>query len=113
MRMKKVHPGYYPINVKPGPPGVDKETTVLGKDITLACPEQLPDDVAYHITKALWENYQELAPIHPALKLWTPDRFASTRAVVPYHPGSIKWYKEKGVWNKELEEHQKELLTIK
>lgn len=113
VRMKKVHPGYYPIKVKPGPPGVAKETTMLGKDITLVCAEQLPDDVAYHITKALWENYKELAPLHPRLKFWTADRFASVRAVVPYHPGSIKWYKEKGVWNKELEEHQKELLTIK
>ncbi len=113
VRMKKVHPGYYPIKVKPGPPGVDKETTVLGKDITLVCAEQLPDDVAYAITKALWENYEELGPLHPRLKFWTADRFASTRAVVPYHPGSIKWYKEKGVWNNELEEHQKELLKIK
>lgn len=112
-RMKKVHPGYYPIKVKPGPAGVVKETTVLGKDITLVCGERLSEDVAYHITKALWENYKELAPVHPRLKFWTPDRFASTRAVVPYHAGSIKWYKEQGVWTKELEEHQKELLTIK
>jgi TRAP-type uncharacterized transport system substrate-binding protein len=86
---------------------------VLGKDITLVCATRLSDDVAYSITKALWENYKELAPVHPRLKFWTPNRFASIRAVVPYHPGSIKWYKEKGVWSKELEEHQKKLLTIK
>ncbi len=112
-RMQKVHPGYYPINVKPGPDGITEEIPVLGKDLTLVVSERLSDDVAYHITKALWENYKELAPMHPRLKLWTPDRFASTRAVVPYHSGSIKWYMEKGVWTKELEEHQKELLTIK
>ena len=112
-RMKKVHPGYYPIKAKAGLPGLAKETVVLGKDITLVCATSLSEDVAYHITKALWENYKELAPLHPRLKFWTADRFASTRAVVPYHPGSIKWYKEKGVWNKELEQHQKELLTIK
>ena len=86
---------------------------VMGKDITLVASERLSDDIAYHITKALWENYQELAPIHPRLKFWTPDRFASVRAVVPYHPGSIKLYQEKGVWTKELEEHQKKLLAIK
>jgi TRAP-type uncharacterized transport system substrate-binding protein len=112
-RLKGVHPGYYPIKVKPGPAGVVKETTVLGKDITLVCGERLSDEVAYHITKALWGNYKELAPVHPRLKFWTPDRFASTRAVVPYHPGSIKWYKEQGVWNNELEEHQKKLLKMK
>jgi TRAP transporter TAXI family solute receptor len=112
-RMKKVHPGYYPILAKPGPAGLDKDTMLLGKDITLVTSDMLSEDVAYHITKALWENYQELAPIHPTLKLWTANKFASTRAVVPYHPGSIQLYKEKGVWSKELEEHQKKLLTIK
>ncbi|KPK29475.1 MAG: hypothetical protein AMK69_06395 [Nitrospira bacterium SG8_3] len=112
-RMKKVHPGYYPIKAKAGLPGLAKETMVLGKDITLVSATRLSDDVAYSITKALWENYKELAPVHPRLKFWTPNRFASTRAVVPYHPGSIKWYKEKGVWSQELEEHQKKLLKIK
>lgn len=112
-RMKKVHPGYYPIPVKPGRPGVTKKITVMGKDINLVASGKLSDEVAYLITKALWENYKELAPIHPRLKLWTPDRFASTRSVIPYHPGAIKLYKEKGVWTKELEAHQKKLLTIK
>lgn len=112
-RMQKVHPGYYPIKVKPGPAGITEEITIMAKDITLIAPTQLPEDVAYHITKALWENHKELAPIHPRLKIWTPDRFASTRAVVPYHPGSIKLYKEKGVWTKELEKHQEKLLAIK
>ena len=112
-RMQKVHPGYYPIKAKPGLAGLAKETIVMGKDITLIAGMHLSDDVAYHITKALWENYKELAPIHPRLKFWTPNRFASTRAVVPYHPGSITFYKEQGVWTKELEEHQKKLLAIK
>jgi TRAP transporter TAXI family solute receptor len=112
-RMQEVHPGYYPIKAKPGPAGITKEITVMGKDITLIGPTQLPEDIAYHITKALWENYKELGPVHPRLKLWTPDRFVSIRAVVPYHPGSIKLYKEKGVWTRELEEHQKKLLAIK
>ncbi len=112
-RMKKVHPGYYLVKVKPGPAGITKEIYALGKDVTLVASTYLPDEVAYQITKALWENYKELAPIHPKLKHWTPDRFASIHAVVPYHPGSIRFYKEKGVWTKELEEHQKELLSIK
>ena len=108
-----MHPGYYPIPGKPGLAGLAKKTMLLGKDITIVGSKMLSDDVAYAVTKALWENYKELAPIHPRLKFWTSDRFASTRAVVPYHPGSIKLYKEKGVWGKALEEHQKKLLTLK
>ncbi|MFH1122955.1 MAG: TAXI family TRAP transporter solute-binding subunit [Pseudomonadota bacterium] len=112
-KMREVHPGYYPIKAKPGQAGLVKETMLMGKDITLVAGMHVSDDMAYHITKALWENYKEMAPVHPSLKLWTSDRFASTRAVVPYHEGSIKLYKEKGAWTKELEEHQKKLLAIK
>ena len=112
-RMQKVHPGYYPLKIKPGRAGVTEEMTVLGKDLTLVAAEGLSQEIAYHITKALWENYKELAPIHPRLKSWTPNRYASTHAVVPYHRGSIKWYKEKGVWTKALEQHQKKLLALK
>jgi len=112
-RMQKVHPGYYPIEAKAGLAGLDKPTMLMGKDITLVAAPHLSDDVAYNITKAVWENYKELAPVHPQLKRWTPDRFASARAVVPYHPGAIKFYKEKGVWTQELEDHQQKLLTIK
>jgi TRAP transporter TAXI family solute receptor len=112
-RMQKVFAGYYAIKVSPGPPGITEEIWGLGKDITLWAYEKLREDIVYEITKAIWENYKELGPIHPRLKLWTPDRFASTRAIIPFHTGAIKLYKEKGVWTKELEEHQTKLLTIK
>ncbi len=112
-RMQKVFAGYYPIKIAPGPAGITEEIWGLGKDITLWAYEKLGEDVVYEITKAIWENYKELGPIHPRLKLWTPDRFASTRAIIPYHSGAIKLYKEKGVWTNELEEHQTKLLTIK
>ena len=112
-RMQEVHPGYYVTKVKPGPAGVTDGMYALAKDVTLVVPTDLSEAVAYAITKALWENYKELAPLHPKLKSWTPDRFASTHAVIPYHEGSIKFFKEKGVWTKELEERQKQLLKIK
>jgi hypothetical protein len=112
-RMQQVHPGYYPIKAKPGPVGLARQTTVMGKDITLIAGRHLSEDAAYHITKALWENFKELGPIHPGLKSWTPDRFASTHAVVPYHAGAIRFYKEKGVWTPELARHQEKLMAIK
>lgn len=112
-RMKTVHPGYFPIMTKPGPAGITKAIPAMGKNITLVTSTRLSEDVAYEITKALWENYQELGAFHPMLKLWTKDRFASEVAVVPYHPGAIKLYKEKGAWTDELQAHQEKLLKIK
>lgn len=112
-RMQEIYPGYYASKVKPGPAGVIEGMYGLTKDITLVAPADLPDEVAYQITKALWENYKELAPLHPKLKAWTPDRFASAHAIVPYHPGAIKLFVEKGVWTDEMKAHQKRLVETK
>ncbi|MCX5830714.1 MAG: TAXI family TRAP transporter solute-binding subunit [Deltaproteobacteria bacterium] len=113
-RTRKFHPGY-PYKVKPDPryTGVEKEQYAWAYDIYLIAGEQVPDNVIYLITKALWENYKDFDKVNQLLKDWVPDRFVSKEAVIPYHPGAIKFYKEKGVWTKEMEEIQKKLLSKK
>lgn len=112
-RMKDVHPGYFVTKASSGPAGLATEMDLLGKSIGLYTYDKLKDDVAYEIVKVLWEHYEELGVIHPRLKNCTPNRFAVTTAVVPYHSGAIKLYKEKGVWTKKLEDHQQKLLAQK
>jgi hypothetical protein len=113
-RTRKFHPGY-PYKVKPDPKytGVEKEQYVWAYDIYLIAGEHVPDNVIYLITKALLENYKDFEKINQLLKDWTPDRFVSKDAVIPYHPGAVKCYKEKGMWTKEMEEIQKKMLSKK
>jgi hypothetical protein len=113
-RIREKFPGY-PIKVTPGPgrTGVEKEQYLWAYDIYLIGREDLPDEAAYLVVKALWENYKELASIHVLLKDWTPDRFVTKEALIPYHPGSIKFYKEKGVWTEEMAKLQESLLAKK
>jgi len=108
-RMQKEFPGYL-VKVEPGPRGVREPIYAMAYDIVLVARTDLSEDVAYNIVKTLWENYEELAPIHPLLRNWTPDRFVSEMATIPYHPGAVKFYKEQGVWNDALEKLQNELL---
>jgi hypothetical protein len=113
-RMKKIYPGYM-MQVKPGPgnTGVEKEQSLWTYDIYLIAHEKLSDDAVYTITKALWENTKDFPGVHKLLSNWTTDRFVTKNALVPYHTGAIKFYKEKGVWNKEMDALQKELLAKK
>ena len=54
------------------------------------------DSVAYEVTKALYENVATMAQVHSQGKNIT---LATATAVgtAPLHPGSIKYFKEKGV----------------
>lgn len=113
-RVSEKFPGY-PVNVTPGPgkTGVDKELSLWAYDIYLIGREDLPDEVAYQAVKALWENYKDLGTIHVLLKDWTPEKFATKEALVPFHPGVVKFYKEKGVWTGEINKLQESLLLKK
>lgn len=113
-RLAQKFPGY-PIKITPGPgkTGVEKEQYLWAYDIYVIGSEDLPDEAAYQIVKALWENQRDLGSIHVLLKDWTPDRFVTKEALIPYHPGTIKFYKEKKVWTDEMTKLQEVLLAKK
>lgn len=63
---------------------------------TLACTEDLDEDLVYEITKALFENQPALAAGHAKgneLSLQSAVQGVS----IPFHPGAEKYYKEAGV----------------
>jgi TRAP transporter TAXI family solute receptor len=102
-----------PIKVLPGPKkiGVREPTYMMKYDTYLVGAESLSDETAYQIVKTLWDYNKELWPIHAALKSWTTDLFVTKNATIPYHPGAIKFYKEKGVWDAEMDKVQRQLLS--
>lgn len=53
------------------------------------------DDVVYNLTKALFENQPELASGHAKAKELSIGN-AVKGVSIPYHPGAVKYYKEKG-----------------
>jgi TRAP transporter TAXI family solute receptor len=94
-------------------PGVPQDSWLLRYEIYVVARKDFPEDAAYQIIKAMWDFNKELPPINVKFAEWTPETFASKSLTTPYHPGSIKFLKEKKLWSRELEAKQKELLAQK
>jgi hypothetical protein len=55
------------------------------------------DDLAYEVTKALWENREAVAARHPAGRAINP-RVAIRDTGTEFHPGAVRFYREIGIW---------------
>jgi len=111
-RMADVYPGSYPSVVKAGGgTGVVKDTTFLTNDIYLVAAKELSDEAAYEVVKVLWDFNAELGAAYPALKAWRRERMVSKNATIPYHPGAVKFFQEKGIWPSDMQALQARLLA--
>ncbi|HWP60210.1 MAG TPA: TAXI family TRAP transporter solute-binding subunit [Candidatus Acidoferrales bacterium] len=111
-RLRQAVPGYYPLLMKAGSAAaITEDTCTAAYDVYFATHKAAPDQVVGAILKAIWENEEKLKPIHPAFKEWTRDRAVSADVTIPYHPGAIKFYQEKGAWKKEMDQVQQKLLA--
>jgi TRAP transporter TAXI family solute receptor len=70
--------------------------------------QNLPEDDAYTLVKAVFDHLDACVKALPALKTMTLEK-GCTHLGIPFHAGSIKYFKEKGVWTAEHEKKQKEL----
>ncbi|HCM28021.1 MAG: C4-dicarboxylate ABC transporter substrate-binding protein [Treponema sp. GWB1_62_6] len=76
--------------------GVDADAKTLAVNATLIVRKDLGDAVVYDITKALFEKQPELASAHAKGKELTL-KGAVDGVSVDFHPGALKYYKEKGI----------------
>lgn len=78
--------------------GTDTDTKALAIKATLAVNASLDEEIVYQMTKALFENLDELGTAHAKGKEVSAAA-AITGVSVPFHPGAIKYYKEIGLMN--------------
>lgn len=78
-------------------PGIASGIGVVGVANALVVEEKMSNDLAYELTKALFEHQRDLAAIHPeANKLSLAS--ATHGSPTPFHPGAIRYYQERGAW---------------
>jgi TRAP transporter TAXI family solute receptor len=76
--------------------GIDRDIVTPAVMALLVCEADLPDNVVYRFTKALWENIADLQKVHPKATFITL-KTALDGVSVPVHPGAAQFYSEKGM----------------
>lgn len=77
--------------------GVDTAVPVVGVANLLVVRSDMPDDLAYQLTRVLFERQGELAAVHPEAKKLSLER-ALTGSPLGYHAGAVRYYRERNVW---------------
>lgn len=84
-------------------PGVDEAVNTFGIPAYLVVRKDLSDETVYKLTKGILEYNTEIAKIHRAgMEYNTDNAFNYMKPLMKmgasFHPGAIKYYKEKGLW---------------
>ena len=77
--------------------GVNEATLTFGVVITAVGSEDLADDDAYEIVKAVFDNLDKFKRLHPAFGNLSPGRMAADGLSAPMHPGALRYFKEQGM----------------
>jgi len=57
----------------------------------------MDDELAYEITRTIYENGDRIAEKHPAGLFIRADNVTRDNGT-PFHPGAIQYYREIGIW---------------
>ena len=97
--VKEFMPTTYIATLQPAPEytGVLAPTTVMFEDYLVLTGEQLSEDAAYKIAKLLHESQDKLASIAKPFARYKKADLTRDHGI-PFHPGAIKYYREKGIW---------------
>ncbi len=94
-KMPYYAPAEIPVDAYPGVANSANVPT-FGVKATICTSAEVPEDIAYAITKEVFENIEELKKLHPALVVLTKENMLQGLSA-PIHPGAMKYYKEAGL----------------
>lgn len=83
--------------------------TGWGTDGGFICHADMDEEWVYQMVKWTFDNYEDLAKLHPFLKYYTNIRFNKAyadSAFIPLHDGLVRYLKEKDMWTDANEKRQ-------
>jgi TRAP transporter TAXI family solute receptor len=83
--------------------GMDEAVRTISIPNVLVVNADMDEELAYQLTKLLFENTDELIAVHPAANDTTVE-FSIDSTPVPFHDGALRYYEEVGA---EVADHQR------
>ena len=115
----KKHPFFFAGSLSAGTTkGQDQPIKTLGIGQNLVVHKDLPEDLVYEIAGILMDSCGKTTPgdftkYRPSAAWTLQDNMdALTRKVGPFHPGVVKYLKDRGVWTSEHDRIQAEMEAL-
>ena len=64
---------------------------------TLVTSADVPEDVVYAVTKALFDNLDEFKTMHPAFASLDAKTMVTSGVCAPVHAGALRYFREAGL----------------
>jgi TRAP transporter TAXI family solute receptor len=78
-------------------PGQDKDAQVTTVWNVLVTSADTPDEVAYNIVKTMFEKKEDMVRVHKESQNFDFKYQTNAAIVIPFHPGAVKYFREKGL----------------
>jgi len=101
---RKIMPWGYLTQIGPGAifTGVEKPMKVYSFDNVLITSAKTPDDFVYKVLDLMEKNKDDLVAVQPVLREFSAAS-GYKQYNVPYHPGALKFFKERNLAAKAVE----------
>ncbi len=102
---REAEPVFAPYELRAGLyDGMDESVQTIGIPNVLAVSSEMDEEMAYQITRILFEHTDELIAVHPAANDTTVE-FSIDSTPIPFHDGALRYYEEIGA---EVQDHQRQ-----
>jgi TRAP transporter TAXI family solute receptor len=78
-------------------PGETRDTTNVDVWNLIVVPEKADEKLVYDITKLMFEKKEELVKVHKDAAFLDLANQVTGASPIPFHPGAVRYLREKGV----------------
>ena len=96
--MAKYGPVYRAFDLPAGTyAGFDEPIPGIGIGNIIFVNASMPEEQVYSILTTIFDNLEEVKQVHPEAQNLSLET-AAVGSSIPFHPGAVRFYTEKGVW---------------